>query len=564
MGKVVVVGLDGAPLDLVRPWIEQGKLPTLRRLLREGASGPMRSVVHPYTAQAWTTMVTGVNAGRHRLFDFWERDLEIYGFHLTNASMRAAPAVWSWLNEAGCRTIVVNVPMTFPPESVDGVMIAGRDSPGLSSAFTYPPQLKAELEQVLQRPYVIVPGDWRWMRLGRPEKASQELLDEVDVRFEVVRHLTTTRPWDFCMFVVGATDGAAHFFWRQHERAYPTHDPALFQQQGDVLLQVYQRVDEHLGTLMANLDDDTSIVVVSDHGSGRREPYAFHLNAWLAERGWLSFVDEGERGASLGDWTAKGVKALKELAYNLLPYQQLTRARKLWPERWRRGLSRYELFSGIDWRRTRAFSEERRGSIWINVRGREPEGIVEPGEEYDALRAEIAEGLQAVRNPETNEPVARRVWRREELFDGPYLERIPDLLLEVASPACFMRYDRGNDGPSLRTLTAQDLSKLDVNGDHRMDGTLVVWGPGIRPGHTLDRTDIRDVFPTVCYLMGVAIPDDIEGALAEDAFRPDWIERHTPRVEHRSPDADSPETRYYSEDEAREVEDRLAGLGYLG
>lgn len=564
MSKVVVVGLDGASLDLIRPWAEAGELPVLGRLLREGAAGPLRSVVHPYTAQAWTTMVTGVNAGRHRLFDFWERDPDIYGFRLANASLRAAPALWTTLGARGHRVLVVNVPMTFPPEAVNGVMVSGRDTPGLSSAFTHPGEVKGELERLLDNRYVIVPNDWRWMRLGRPEEARQELLHEVDVRFAAVRHLMRTREWDFCMFVVGATDGAAHFFWNQHDPTYPTHDGDLRERLGDVLLEVYGRVDQRLGDLLGALDGETCVAIVSDHGSGSREPQAVHLNPWLAGHGWLTFSEPARPRAVLEKWTSDSLKRLKGWAYSLFPYQQLNKLRRLWPDRWRRKLSRMEVFGGIDWERTRAYSEERRGDIWINVRGRDPQGIVEPGAEYEALRAEISAALEAAVDEQTGWRLARRVWRREELFDGPFLDRIPDLLVETESPACFMTHDPERPGSAFRVLSAQELRSLHVSGDHRMDGELILWGPAIRPGTALAGIELRDVVPTLLYAMGEAIPAAVEGRVVLEAFEPEWAALHPARREQGDEATWARQGYDYTQAETEQIEERLAGLGYLG
>jgi predicted AlkP superfamily phosphohydrolase/phosphomutase len=556
MAPLLIVGLDGASLELIRSWAAEGHLPTLAGLLERGASGPLRSTVPPYTAQAWTTMVTGVNAGRHRLFDFWERDLELYGFRLTNAGFRAAPALWTLLSQRGRRVVVVNVPMTFPPEPVNGVLVSGWDAPGLGSAFTYPPELKGELGRALGRPYVIVPGDARWMRLRRPERARSELLDEVVVRFATVRHLLRTRPWDMAMFVVGATDGAAHFFWHLHDHAHPAHDPALAARLGDVLLQVYRLVDEQLGLLLDEVGD-VSLLVVSDHGSGQRELRAIHLNLWLARLGWLHFGADGG-----GHWAA-ALARLKEVAGLVFPHQQLNWLRHLWPDRWRRRLSQGELFAGIDWERTRAFSEERRGNIWINLRGREPRGVVAAGAEYQALCSDIAAALEEMGDPVTGERIVHRVWRREELFDGPYLDRIPDLLIEVESPSQFMVHAGDRDGPPVRPLTEREIADLIVFGDHRMEGVLLMAGEGIRPGAALSGARLCDVFPTALYLMGEEIPALLDGRVVEQAFGPGWLGQHPPCYSHEGVMGGAPQ-HTYSDQEAQEIIERLAGLGYLG
>jgi predicted AlkP superfamily phosphohydrolase/phosphomutase len=453
--------------------------------------------------------------------------------------------------------------MSFPPERVNGVLVAGRDTPGLRNTFTYPPDVKEELESALDSPYIIVPDDWRWIRRGKPGRARDELLREVDVRFAAVQHLMQTREWDFCMFVVGATDGASHFFWHLHDPAFPCYDPALAERLGDVLLEVYQRVDENLQELEQMLPDDAHVVVVSDHGSGGRELRAIHLNLWLARHGWLCIdVDRDSEGRA-GSWVANGLSRLKGVAYSLLPYQYLNRLRRVWPDRWRRRLSRHELFAGVDWSHTRAFSEERRGNIWINLRGREPQGIVEPGAEYEELRSEIINALESTEDPETGAPVVRRVWRREELFEGPYVEHIPDLLVETESPAQFMIHKDHNSLP-FRTLTEREIAALTVTGDHRMEGTIVLHGPGIQPRSAVVGTTMCDVLPTVLYLMDEPIPAYVEGRVIREAFRSEWFSRTPPHWEECEGTRAGFPSYSYTEDETREIEERLAGLGYLG
>ncbi|MEZ4769882.1 MAG: alkaline phosphatase family protein [Caldilineales bacterium] len=295
--RLLVIGLDGATFDLMRPWAAAGELPNLQRLMNEGSWGPLRSVVHPFTAQAWTSMVTGTQQGKHRVFDFWERDFSTYGFRLLNASHRALPAIWNLLSAAGKDVIIVNLPQTYPPEPVQGVMVSGRDTPGLGAAYTYPAGLKSELDAVSDTPYVIVPDDWLWMQRGRPDLARAELLREIDVRFDAARRLMESRPWDLTFFVVSATDGVAHFFWKYHDPSHPLYNPAEAERYGDTILEVYRRCDQRIGELLAWIEEsgNTNVLVVSDHGQGQLGPQAIHLNLWLAEQNLLHFRSRADK-----------------------------------------------------------------------------------------------------------------------------------------------------------------------------------------------------------------------------------------------------------------------------
>ncbi len=557
--RVLVVGWDGATWDVARPMLEAGELPTLRRLVEAGASGSLRSVVHPYTAQAWTTMATGCNQGRHRIFDFWERECSRYRFRLLNASHRAVPSLWGWLSARGRRVVVVNVPQTYPPEPVAGVLISGRDTPGLGAAYTHPPELKAELADLAGEPYVIVPDDWLYTRRGQPDRARDELFRELRVRFRVVRALLRREEWDLAWFVVSATDGAAHFFWKYHDPAHPLHTPEGAAAYGDVVREVYRRADAELGRLLEELGEGVAVLVVSDHGEGPQTPLAVHLNLWLAQEGYLAFA-QGRSGPRRA--VARVLRAAKRLAYDRLSFQNLTLVRRLFPDWVRRELGQETFFAGIDW--SRAFSEEVRGNIWVNLKGRDPAGIVEPGAEYEALRDALIAGLSALRHPLTGEPLVRRVWRREELYTGPYVERFPDLVVEADVPDIFRpREDyRGKD--PVRVLSREELAALKTSGTHRMEGILVVHASGVRPGAWVQGAALQDLAPTILYLLGEPVPGHMDGRVLAELFEPSWLAASPVRREAGGPGAGGGPGVDYTEEESRQVEERLAGLGYLG
>jgi predicted AlkP superfamily phosphohydrolase/phosphomutase len=569
--RLVIIGLDGATFDLIEPWAAAGDLPNLSRLMAEGSWGRLRSVVHPFTAQAWTSMVTGAQQGKHRIFDFWERDFHTYGFRLLNASHRALPALWNLLSRAGKDVIIVNLPQTYPPEPVQGVMVSGRDTPGLGAAYTHPTSLKAELDQVSSTPYVIVPDDWLWMQRNRPDLARQELLREIDVRFDVASHLMSTQPWDLAFFVVSATDGAAHFFWKYHDPTHPLHDPteAAHTSYGDTLRQVYRRCDQRIGQLLAHFatSDDCNVLVVSDHGQGPLKAQAIHLNLWLEQAGLLRFREAGgsqTAGERITTWAAHAVVRGKRALYGRIPFQTLTQLRRLWPDSLRTRLGGETFFPDVDWSRTLAFSEELRGNIWINLQGRDPQGIVAPGAEYEALRERIILDLPQLVDPQTGGQPIRRVWRREELFRGPFLERLPDLIVEADYPDMFKPRGAYRGPDAARQMTAAELAQRPITGCHRQDGIFIAWGPDVQRGARLADAALIDVAPTALHLLGQPIPVEMDGRVLAEALRPAaGLTVETTTLAALGFDTPSAEVGY-SDEEATYVEERLAGLGYLG
>ena len=567
--RLLVIGLDGATFDLMRPWAAAGELPNLQRLMNEGSWGPLRSVVHPFTAQAWTSMVTGTQQGKHRVFDFWERDFNTYGFRLLNASHRALPAIWNLLSAAGKDVIIVNLPQTYPPEPGQGVMVSGRDTPGLGAAYTYPAGLKSELDAISDTPYVIVPDDWLWMQRGRPDLARAELLREIDVRFDAARRLMETRPWDLTFFVVSATDGVAHFFWKYHDPSHPLYDPDEAERYGDTILEVYRRCDQRIGELLAWIEErgDTNVLVVSDHGQGQLGPQAIHLNLWLAEQNLLHFRSRadkrplGERATTLA---SRAVQQGKRSLYGRIRFQTLTKLRRLWPDSLRTRLGAEAFFPDVEWSHTRAFSEELRGNIWINLRGRDPQGVVEPGAEYEALRDQIIATLPALADPVTGDRPIRRVWRREELYRGRYLERLPDLIVEADYPDMFKPHGTYHGRAAVRNLSPDEMRQRAITGCHRMNGVLIAWGPDVRPGSALDDPALIDVAPTVLHMLGQPVPKEMDGRVLAETLRGDALGPvQTATLAELGFDGPGAEVGF-SDDEAEYVRERLAGLGYLG
>jgi len=564
--RVLILGLDGATFDLITPWAQQGLLPTFARLMAEGSWGTLRSILPPYTLGAWSTMVTGRNPGKHGVLDFWKRDFHSYGFRLQNASSRVSSCIWRILGNRGRKVIVLNVPMTYPPEAVNGVMVSGMDTPGMDAPYTYPRALKRELEERIPG-YMIMPNDWRYMRRHRPDLAKAELLMEIEARFAATRYLMGTLPWDFTMVVSTATDGAAHFFWKYHDTAHPLHDAHAAKEYGDTLLQVYQAVDGEIGKLLDELPNETSVLLVSDHGNGAMGPVALHLNLWLHQEGLLAFRS-GTAGGAISSLMMGVFKHSKEVLYDLLPFQQLEKLRRLFPDVLRQRTTARVFFPDLDWLRTRAYSEEFRGHVWINLRGRDPQGIVEPGAEYEAMRDRIIQGLSLLEDPRSGRRLLNGVYRREDLYSGPFVRGFPDLLLESNDAELFRPYKKPDRSVSpVRVTSKEELEEGQTSGGHLLDGILIAWGDPIQKGRQIQGAALTDVVPTALCLMGEPIPGDIDGRVLTELLEPSYLEHNPARWLAREDDegpVDEEGRGGYSDDEAKRVKERLEGLGYLG
>jgi predicted AlkP superfamily phosphohydrolase/phosphomutase len=546
---LIVVGLDGASLDLIEPWTADGSLPNLARLAERGAWGRLRSTIPPATFPAWTSLTTGVNPGRHGVLDFTERVPGTYRVRFVNARRRRAAALWSRFGAAGFRTAVLTVPGTYPPDAVNGVMVSGWDSPlatAVDGSFVHPRAFRDEIRAAVGR----VPfADFQEMETGPGwhEEALAKLLDGIAQRTRLVLHCLRKEAWDFLMVVFGESDTVAHHFWRFHDARSPRHAPSPF---ADAIRRVYRALDDALGTIVAALPPDATVAVVSDHGSGGASDVVVHPNRRLHDCGLLGFTAAPPR------WSA----GLRRAALGVVPLGLQGRLLRALPGV-SGALEASVRFAGIDWRATQAYSEELdyAPSVWLNVVGREPEGIVPPSAYHD-VREGVVNALTTWRYDD-GRPVVARVWRREEVLHGDATERAPDLLLELAlldgySPSCVRS---GTPGPAVRRLEPHEHGAgkgAGMNGAHRRDGVFMLAGPGVHGVGDLGACDVVDVVPTLLAAVGRPIPDGLDGVACTRVLAA------APRFEADGVTVPAPADVPLDAAGEAEIAARLAALGY--
>jgi len=523
MGRFLLIGLDGAEPALVERWMGEGLLPNLVRLRDRGVYLRCDSTVPPATFPAWTTCITGVNPGRHGVFDFTHVTPGEYALRFVNATARKAPALWNVLSHAGKRVGVLGVPATYPPEEVNGFMVAGFDSPVASRidrSFVYP----RDLYKAVRR--------WRFgafqeshIRPGWHSMALPKLLGKIADKEAVAVEMARREPWDFFMVVFGESDTVAHHFWPFHDPQSPRHRPGP----SGAIQQVYSRLDEAVGRVIEAFGEDGVVGVVSDHGFGGAGTGVVHLNNWLAERGHLAFAGNAASPAK------RAALAFTPVRWRGALFRRFGR--------WAAQAESRSRFGGIDWGRTRAWSEELNyfPSVRVNLKGREPRGTVDPTE-YDRFCSELCSKLEGW------QPVAK-AWRRDELYQGDYVDRAPDVVLELAlengySHSCL----RSRGGPPFRRIAADEHlggKERGMAGNHRPAGVLFLSEKTVA-----GRARLEDVAPTVLATVGVGGPQMdgtslVGGGREEDSS-----------LEQR-------EERPYSTEEERVIEERLRSLGYL-
>lgn len=362
--RVVVIGIDGTPHSFLTKHIQAGDFPHLQRILQGGELKRMNSVQPCISSVAWSTFMTGMNPGRHRIYGFIDRKPNPFQIFLPNAAHMGAKTIWKMLSEMDRRVCVINVPVTSPPQPVNGILIGGFLSVDVLKA-AYPQALGQELKSWGYR----IDAD---ANLGRTDKNAflEDLNITLEKRWETARRLFEREPWDFFQLHVMETDRINHFLWEHYENGHPEY-AARF-------LDFYRRVDELLGEFYDRSKDTAAFIVLSDHGfcTLKKEVY---LNQWLEDRGYLKL--KGDEPKSVMDM-AEGTRV-----YSLIP-----------------------------------------GRLFLNLAGREEKGAVQSGTEAESLKAELTEALLNLTDPDDGSRIIETVLRREDLYNGPFFDDAADLI----------------------------------------------------------------------------------------------------------------------------------------
>ncbi|MCI0398260.1 MAG: alkaline phosphatase family protein [Chloroflexi bacterium] len=548
--KVAVFGLDGITFDLLQPWLDEGRLPNLARLLAEGASGRLRSTIPPVSASAWASFATGANPGQHGLVDFTYPSPDSYEIKISNGRTRAAPAIWEIVGQAGGQVGVVSMPMTYPPQPLNGFMLCSFLTPSQDSEYTYPPELKQELAAA------VGPFPLHMSEKGRGTDPARfvEAVKQMEIgRARAVCHMLQTRPWDLFLYVIETTDNLQHEVWHLLDKSHPRHDPHLAAALAPKILDYYETVDRLLGEMVALVPEDALIVILSDHGFGPFHKF-FHINNWLAAQGWLKFR---RRPLSLAKRLAFRLGVTPINALRWVVRLRLSGMRKNVKRGRGRGMLRrlFLSFDDVDWSRTSAFSVGNFGQVYLNVRGQRPQGLVAP-EAVERLRDDIAAAALALHDPADNARVVQQVYRREEIFHGPSVDRLPDLVLHT-DRARYVSFGHADFGSNkiLEPSTGQ-------TGHHHMVGVVGLKGPGVRQGFVLEEPSILDLAPTILHYLGLPVPEHMDGQVLTQAFTDSFNEANLVRRQESDQGPIVGDKAYQIEEEEM-VMAKLRDLGYV-
>jgi predicted AlkP superfamily phosphohydrolase/phosphomutase len=526
MHRTILIGLDGATWTVLDPLMAGGHMPALRALVGGGVRADLRSTPHPLTPPAWTTLMTGVNPGRHGIFDFLRAERRKGGafFTLNNYNDIRAETIWSIVSRSGGRVVSVNFPLMAPPPAIHGAVVPGMLSWKHLRANVHPAQLYDELKALPEFDAREISWDFE-----HEKKALQHIPDdeaEEWVRwhirreqhwFKIVQHVMSREPADLVAVMFDGVDKLQHACWRFLDPCLAGRSPSTFEQRMHALCREYfAKLDGFIARIIEIAGSDARIFVASDHGFGPTDT-VFRVNNWLHERGWLAWPSED---ANLQG----GVRAAHHVPFDMV--------------------------------HTRAYAQSgATNGVHIRVSEEPGDGGVPPAE-YESFRDQLVRDLRAVRDPDTGQAIVRDILRREDVFPGPHMHRAPDLTLVL--------FDHG----FVSVVRTDEViwKRPNVTGTHYPIGVLAATGPGLRRGARLAEQNILDMAPTLLHSLGLPVPEDFEGRVIADVFDSSWLRGHAVHAAGQTMQVAAEPTAPIPAEAAEqdeEIMDRLRALGYV-
>jgi len=487
MVKVIVIGLDGASFDLIDPWLNAGKLPHLRQLIKHGVKGRLKSCLPPTTSPNWKCYSTGKNPGK--LGIFWWENIDFKNRRVYIPTTRVhSKEIGDYISESGQKVGIVNMPLTYPPRRVNGFVIAGGpDAP--ERHFTYPEDLESRLRREFG--YMVHPtvrSNW-W----QSKEAIEEVLALIENRFLVAKTLAQEYQLDFLHLTIFYINSLHHDLWND-----------------DRVAQAWQVIDRNIGALLQDFKE-SNFLVMSDHGSNEIHQ-VFYINTWLEKHGYL------KTSGSL--WLPRllyrlglNENSLFRIAQKLHLNRIIT---KFVPKKIRNNIpsaiGTVELerkASKVIWEKSKALASGQ-GPLYL-------------ASDEAALKEDLMQKLENLTNPLTGSKIARHVYRKEDIYQGEYLSEAPDIIIDQY-PHTHIRGSLGNKNvfePPTRWRA-----------ENATEGIFIASGPDFKEGIEAKNVAILDLAPTILHLMGIPVPADMDGRVLSEIFRADSkpIARKEPRL----------------------------------
>lgn len=484
--RLLFIGVDALDKDLVLGWADDGTMPTFRRLIAEGAWGITESPPGLFVGAIWPSFWTSVGPDRHARYCYEQLRPGSYEKVRIHPTDTQAPAFWNALSRAGKRVAVVDVPKTHVVPGFDGVHVVdwATHDPDFQGPVTQPESLAHDI--VSRYGGDEVGNCNRHGQAREYEKLRNQLLGRVEKKRRMLTDLLASQEWDAVIAAFSDSHCVGHQCWHQHDPTHPRHDAELARRIGDPMRDVYAALDAAVGEVIEAAGPQADVIVLGSHGMRAHYDATFLLDRMLRRIEKPHVATASRRSASRARraWgrMPKGLRTV------LSPLKGPAKARL-----------------GVDDAASRRFfaipNNDAFGAVRVNLAGREPDGRVQPGEEFEATCALLEADLRAFINVDTGEPVVRRVLRTSEIYHGPMTDRLPDLMVEWNHRAPISRVH------SKKTGEIAGESTRCRTGDHSSQGIFAVAGPSIVRGPVMQPVSVMDFGPTIADRLGVSLAD---------------------------------------------------------
>jgi predicted AlkP superfamily phosphohydrolase/phosphomutase len=499
MRRVIVIGLDGATWNLIKPWVDKGKLPTLKKLKHGGVWGELKSTIPPVTGSSWVSFATGMNPGKTGVFDFLIRRKGSYSLKPISSEVIRGIAFWDILSDQGIKVGILNFPLLCPPYKVNGFMISGIGCPK-QGEITFPTHLKREIDDVTGG-YEIMVG-YHHKKYDDEDLFLRDANRVLDKRGKVIRYLMKNKSLDVFVVIFSCTDWIQHLMWKHIDSSHPLHDINRSQKYSLKFLEFWKKIDHIIGDIMDTAGNDANVFIVSDHGFGPQYG-CFNLNRWLEKKGYLVRKRIGKRYLVRG--TLKKMFRPLFTALAKASFAKIMRAKPV---------EKSHVVEQIDFEKSTAYTLGHTipfGAIYLNVKGRDPNGSIDTGREYETLKAKIIGQLMNLRR-DIGRDLEVKIFDPQETYWGHKVDEAPDVIFTINNWRCVIVENFSDflykDAPYSNRHT----------GSHRVNGIFLAYGPEIKKGR-IKGANILDIAPTILHLLNVPIPENIDGRILKEIFK---------------------------------------------
>ena len=510
--KLVIIGIDGATFNIIKPLVKKNELPTFKKLIDGGSWGELESTIPPVTCPAWPSFVTGKHPKNHGAYDWFSYNKD-YRRHVINSTSIRGKRYWDYLNEAGLICGVINMPFSYPPQKIRGFMISGLLSPE-NKDFTYPKNLKKEL---IRNGYIIEPNGG-FKELISDSNCFKFMIKILELRKEATIRLMKNKKWDVLTVVFRTPEHLKHRFWKKGKIRF--------------IYKIYKALDKIIDEMLKEAGEETNVILMSDHGFGNIPKYAVQFNTWLVREGYLIVYKS----------TKLPVHKIYNFFHKIGGIIYLLR---------KKASSALDITSrGVIWHKTKAWARisEDTGFIFLNRKERFEHGII-GDRSYTKIREELIKKLEKLSNPKNEEKIIKKIWKKEELYGD--CENTPDIIFKIKS--------KYSGWESLGNNIVIEISEHARAGTHYPNGIFIAFGPNFKK-KKLENTRIIDLAPTILALYGIK-SEDMDGQVLDIIRKEIKIEKIS-TVSIRE-DVEIHANDVFDEEDEEKIIERLRALGYM-